>query len=254
MLRLLSPYEVQRRCGGVIACAATKGERRVMATKTMVLVVAAACWCAPAAAEAFTFRVPPGWVDLSPGAPDANFEGLPPALVSSARSGTYAAVAIDLRPTDGDPANFNAVVRPGAQRVTEEAVAYFADGLPRELTRVNPLATSRALEHRVVTVGDVHFGRVVMETSVVLGGAMRQLVYVIPGEGQTAVVTYSCPPAQYERYEPIFDAAARATLGAVEPSAPESALERILRRGAVGGILGALGGVVVWLSKKGRSR
>jgi hypothetical protein len=49
----------------------------------------------------FTYSIPDGWTDLSPGVPDSNFQNLHPDIVTEARSGKFVTFAMDLRDQDG---------------------------------------------------------------------------------------------------------------------------------------------------------
>jgi hypothetical protein len=65
----------------------------------------------------FQFQIPAGFRDLSPGAAESNFSGLPDPIVNQARSGKFAAFAMDFREEDGFYENFNAVVDSGGLRI-----------------------------------------------------------------------------------------------------------------------------------------
>jgi hypothetical protein len=178
--------------------------------------VAAVTSCAAtvfAEAGPFTFRIPEGWTDLSPGAPAANLERVPPALAAEARSRRFAAMAIDLDHVEDDFAdNFNASVSPGDAEMTSA----YVDTLAAELSRK---AATTVLEAGTVVVGGVDWGRIVFQKDT---GTRRlwHIVYLIPHgeadpeESSFATLTYTTTEARYPRAHQAFELAARATLGA----------------------------------------
>ena len=198
----------------------------------------------PAVAEAFTVQVPEGWVDLSRGAPAANFEGLRPTIAAQVQSRQYVALAYDFaHEDDGFTENLNATVQSDAERVTERTIAALARELPAIAARNSPSVALRVLESSVVLVGGVHRARLLTEVTV-NGNIVRQAVFLIPGAGQSLVLTYSSSPQEFARYLPTFDASAAATVGAVEPRSPAGPWEGILQKTLIGGVIGALGGML----------
>src|SRR4051812_47984850 len=87
-------------------------------------------------AASFKFVVPPGWVDLSPGAPPENFSKLPPAVAKQIRDGGFAFYAADLdHASDGFMENVNASVDPGTEPITQKLVDEMAAHLGDEVQK-----------------------------------------------------------------------------------------------------------------------
>ncbi|MBK8691885.1 MAG: hypothetical protein IPN17_06160 [Deltaproteobacteria bacterium] len=207
----------------------------------------------PAVAEAFTVQVPEGWVDLSRGAPAANFEGLRPTIAAQVQSRQYVALAYDFaHEDDGFTENLNATIQSGAERVTGRSIAALTRELPAIAARNTPSVALRVLESSVVLVGGVHRARLLTEVTV-NGSSVRQAVFLIPGAGQTLVLTYSSSPQEFARYLPTFDTSAAATVGAVEPPEPEGPWKGILQKTLIGGVIGALGGLLQTLFRRAKS-
>ena len=195
------------------------------------------------AATGFTFKVPDGWTDLSPGAPAANFEGLAPAIMREVKSGKYAAYAMDLaHADDGFAENFNAIVDPGSEPITEKLLDAVANGMSGEIAK-QAGGSAEVRERSLVTVAGVRAGRLVADIHL---GAIntRAMMYILPGKDEHAVVTYSAAPEAFDSYRPIFEAAAQATRGVVEPA---GFWERIGAGALSGGMRGMLIGAVVGL-------
>jgi hypothetical protein len=205
------------------------------------LVVAASAQPARAAEPApnggLTFVAPAGWTDASLGAP-GRATALP-GFREQADSGTYAFVAHAPAVEGGFVPNVNAIVKPtpSPPRVTI--------GLLEEITKVVTADivaqgfTYTFVKRELVKVGGVTFGRQLGELrrgDVVI----TSLAYTIPGQDVLAVLTFSTTPAAFARQEALFDAAARATKGALEP--PDEASKRV--GVIVGAICGGIGGAI----------
>jgi hypothetical protein len=222
--------------------------------RTLALVALAAVLLGSrAGAASFKFRVPDGWVDLSPGAPEANFAQLPPSLSQQIKSMHLAFYAADVaHGADGFMENVNVQVEPGAAPITPSLLAELSSAMDDEIKKQGGQVTYRLLESALVKVGGVTSGRYVGELG--MGGQIvKQVGYIIPGHEQHAILTYSTTPADFDHYRPIFDAAAQATVGAEEPL---DFWQRILRRAGrgalVGGVAGGLGALVWGVRRKRR--
>jgi len=195
----------------------------------------------------FTFKVPDGWTDLSPGAPAANFQGVAPKVLAEAHSGKYVAYAMDLaHADDGFAENFNAIVDPGSEPITEQLLDAVATGMSAELGRTAG-GSAEVRERGLVTVAGVRAGRLVADIHL---GAIhtRAMMYILPGKDEHAVVTYSAAPETFDQYRPVFEAAAQATGGVVEPQTYWGKLfSGALSGGMRGALLGACAGLVVAL-------
>jgi hypothetical protein len=204
-----------------------------------------------APAHAFKFAVPPGWTDLSPGAPADNWKGVPPELAQQVRAGSFAFYAADVAGSnDGFMENVNATVLPGRAKVTMQVLDQIAADLGAEVSRQLPGVQLQVLEKKLVEIHGVTCGRLVglMQGA---GTRAKQVQYLLPGPTEAAMVTYSTTPEKFAHYEPIFDAAAAATGGLGEGrSIGDSAL-----RGAIfGGVSAAIAVTLLGLLKMRRRK
>jgi hypothetical protein len=190
----------------------------------------------------FTFTPPPGWVDVSRGAPEAQRAQAPPALRAQADDPMYSYVAMDPTRVGSDFVdNMNVVVRTGARPplYTPESLAEVVKGMEDETKKHGFSVHATRVE--VVKVAGVTAGRVVADLQA--PGITTKLVqYGIPGDMSHATLTYSTSPESFARNEPLFEASAQATLGAVEASSSSMGTSARIGAiaGAVGGAVGAL--------------
>jgi hypothetical protein len=202
-----------------------------------------------AAAEPFVFAIPSGWLDLSPGAPPGNFALAPPAMVAEVKSKPFAAYAADVaHANDGFAENMNAIVNAGVMPlVTDAFVARAKAELIANMARQG--VTVNVVEATATTLAGVLVARIVGDLQL---GALRirELQYLIPGDEQYAVLTYTATPETFAEYLPVFEAAATKTRGM-----------RVLKEGLDWGQVGrsalmggAIGGVVTLLVKLARAR
>jgi hypothetical protein len=187
----------------------------------------------------FTFTPPAGWIDISRGAPEAQRAKAPPALRAQADNPTMAFMAMDAADwDDGFIENMNAVVQTGKRALpsTPEVLAEVVKGIEQEAGKGG--FTYHATKMEIVKVGGVPAGRLVGDLKG--PGVVAKLVqYSIPGDKAQAMLTYTTTPANFARYEPLFDASAQATLGAVEAKTSS-----ISQSAQIGAIAGAIGGAV----------
>ena len=167
-----------------------------------------------AAQHPFTYSIPEGWTDLSPGAPASNFENLHPGIVHQAQSGRFVAFAMDLRSEDGFYEGMNALVRKGALDTDEdlnELIPELEHAYEQEFE-----APVRIVEASHADVNDVQAIRVVYDVTLTQK-KLRQVQYLMPGGlDWYTVVTYSTVPDQYDRYRGAFDSSASGTGGVAE--------------------------------------
>ena len=71
----------------------------------------------------------------------------------------------------------------------------------------------KVLDESLRKIGDVDCGRILLEGKAKTPN--RMLVYIIPGETETAYPAYLARAADWGKYEPLFDEAAARTVGAV---------------------------------------
>jgi hypothetical protein len=207
---------------------------------------------AHAGSGGFTFTPPPGWIDVSRGAPEAQRQKAPAAVRAQADNPAIAFFAIE--PDGGGGPSFakmNAFVEVGKRTLlaTPAGLAETEKGLQAEFAKKG--VTYRALKAEVVKVAGVTSGRLVGEVQAPTG-AIDLIQYAIPGDNAMAMVTFTTSPADLARNEPIFAAAAQAIRGAVEPH-PGSLIAGTAIGGAlIGGIAGGIGALIAVLAKRKR--
>jgi hypothetical protein len=166
-------------------------------------------------ANPFTFAVPTGFVNLSPGQPEANWQGFNPQVRALVKNGNFAFYASEKTAgDDGFTENVNITLAPTEKPITEAWLTGFAGMMDGELKRsTNGQAGFAPLASKVVKIGGVPSGRIVGITKLP-GAEIKQIFYIIPSGKVTAIVTYSTTEKSFAKYEPIFDAAAQKTKGA----------------------------------------
>ncbi len=217
-----------------------------MTARTLVLALCLS-WLPAEASTAFRFRIPDGFRDLSPGAPDASFAGLPDAILTEARSGKYAAFGMDLSEEDGFYENFNAVVQTGALRVSEDFANEHKTKLPEEYAKLlgGPVVV---VEHGITSLGGVPVVRAIFDVQNP-DFPMRQMQYMVPGgNDEWAILTYTATPLTFDRYRPAFEASAAATEGAAEAKLVD--FGRAGKWGVYGAGIGLIVGLIAQLAKK----
>jgi hypothetical protein len=197
------------------------------------------------------YSIPPGWLDLSPGAPAANFARVPKEVVDQARNPRYLAMAIDMdHAKNGFAANLNVVHSPCPGPLK-------ADSLPAAAHAIQEAGRAagtdlHVVSHEIVTIGGVAAARFLDEMTLP-PHKLRQYAYLIPNGQDCAVVTYTATQERWGEYRPVFEAAALATGGV--RALPES--ERLARSlGQLTGFCagaGAVVGLVVWLARRKRT-
>lgn len=169
-----------------------------------------------AAPGGFTFATPPGWLNISPDAPESERQNVHPESLRVAQSGQYAFYAVE---NGNGGANINAIVQTGKQppRITLAVL----DGLEKgALAGAQGLGmTFRIIRKDLVKIGGVTAGRLLSELRGTQGeGDFRVLQYVIPGEMAVATLTFTAPADAFATYERTFEDTAQAMRGAREPS------------------------------------
>lgn len=195
--------------------------------------------------EALHYRLPKGWIDLVD--PDAETAGLPVNLVQQARSGRYMIYAYDPASLTRQGANtFNVVEMRAQGAVTEAVMRKTADGASKQARDMG--LEMRFLETKVVKLAGVDVGRSV--SLMTAGGVtVKLLQYLVTGKTMAATLTYACAPADFDRYVPVFEESAMATTGAYQhPRGID--LARVLKTGAIGGVLGLIGSLAFAAAKK----
>lgn len=227
------------------AASAPAGCARVVLLVAGLLLPARAAVAGRVRVAPFEFTIPEGWTDLSPGAPESNFEGLDPAAVAAARGDGAAMVAVDLAGAgDGFAENVNARIVDCPGPFDEDLLGQLARAIvsPDNAPSFGGL-TATLVESRIVAVGGATGAWILFDISRADGFRVRTAQYHIPGGTTCAILSYSTTPAAYATYAPIFEAAALATTGAADPPSRFSCARYLgagLRGGVIGGIIGAL--------------
>ena len=200
----------------------------------------------------FRFQIPEGFRDLSPGVPESNFRGVPDPVRAEAKSGKFVAFAMDLREEDGFYENFNALVTDGALYLDADTWDEEAQKLSAALGQAVGERVE-LLESELVIIQGVPAAMRVYDVTM-SGISMRQMQFLIPGETSFATLTYVATRETFSRYRPVFDAAARATLGAAAPKRGGIDWDRVIRRGFYGAMIGAFIGLILKLTQRGKGK
>ena len=199
----------------------------------------------------FTFSPPAGWIDISRGAPEAQRQKASPALLAMADNPRMPFVAFEPdSDADGFVENVNAVVQTGKRPplATPAMLAELVKAVEGQLAAQG--MTYRSLKQELVKIGGVTAGRLVGELTAP-NGHVSLVQYAIPGARAHAMLTFTTVPEKLSHYEPIFEAAAQATRGVVDPSASSS--EKL--GSFVGMIVGGLvGGIVTLIAARARRK
>jgi len=204
---------------------------------------------AHADAGKFTFTPPPGWVDISRGAPEGQRQKTPPDLLAKADNPAVAYLAVDLaHADDGFPENMNAIVQTGANPPvpTQEGLAEMVKAMQGQAAQQH--GEYRSSKAEVVKVAGVTSCRFVGEMKLASGVVTSLVQYAIPGERSFAALTFSTTPQKLVEHEPIFEASAQATGGAVEPK-PGPALPSSML-GILVGLAAAMGSMLAIRAKR----
>jgi hypothetical protein len=204
---------------------------------------------AQAGAVGFTFTPPAGWIDVSRGAPAAQRQKVPPELLAKADNPAVAYVAVNpAHDDDGLTENMTAIVQTGVSPPlpTREALAEMVKGM--EAQAVQQGATYHASKVELVKIGGVTSGRFVGEMKPATGPALSLVQYAIPGQRAYAALTFTTTPRKLAEREPIFEASAQATRGAVEPAAGGSLMPSSMI-GILAGVAAALGSMLAIRAK-----
>ncbi len=162
---------------------------------------------APASSDDLHFEIPPGWLDLSPGAPEKNFAGIPAEMARLARASRFAAAAFDLAGAqNGYASNFTDLVTDETTRIGESDVQKVADALVPET------AKGQSSERGRIQIGSVGCLRAVFDSDQ-QGHPLRHLVYVMPAGSRTAILTFTARREAFDRYLAAFERVAHATQG-----------------------------------------
>jgi hypothetical protein len=225
----------------------------VQLTRFTALVAASAAFAA--FSSDFQYQVPDGFRELRtatrPG--DADESKVPRQLLQLARNPRYALVAIDPQSTSRDAvgATFNVVEMKSTGHMTLDLAKNAATAIAAQFK-------SQGISATVVDVSVVPMNGV--DTSVTTmdleggSGTMRMRQYVLPGLNGAAVLSYSAPRADFEKFYPAFLRSLKATRGVAEPESVGWSWKEFFKAGLMGGLIGALLGVARYVIKKLKRR
>lgn len=150
---------------------------------------------APKSASHFSFKVPDGWTD------------------KSGEGRAYFTLAVD----EKDHLAMQAKVQPGGTPVSPQLVAnYLAEAQQSVAKITGGTAQLKALDARNVTIGGVTAVRFLFELppppEAENPQPTRQVQFYIPVADQHAIITFTAPSKSYEKFAPLFDKTAAATV------------------------------------------
>jgi hypothetical protein len=177
--------------------------RTVFAVMVAILLVATT-----ALAHPFSFKIPPGFVDL--GHMTISERNMVPSSILSAKVG-YDVYAVKL---DGGRVLGQFMVKVGAGGTPIRVLVQdLFTGMPKDPR----LAKGKFLAHEIVTLHGVECG--VIEREDVLNGAkLHQLMYILPGGKDTAWLKLVAPPEHFDEVRGPFELAVRGVGGVSAPT------------------------------------
>jgi len=168
---------------------------------------------AVADAGAFTFYIPEGWVDLSPGTPEANLDRVTPDVRIAAKgvranpeSLLYAALP------DSDTVMY-AIMRPETSTEPLDDAA-----LQRAANDIGWHDHFVVEKKNVEVVDGLAWGRFFGKTD----NGKRFLTYLVPGRPRSLLLVFIARADSFDASLPVFEKAARATRGAEQPLPPKT--------------------------------
>jgi len=206
----------------------------VQLTRFIALVTFLAAAALAALASDFKYQVPTGFRELRtatrPG--DADESNVPAKLLREARNPNYILVAVDPLTTTRNSAGatFNVVEMKSTGHMTLDLATKTAHALAASLN-------ATLIDVNVVPINGVDSAMTTLEVNDGRG-MIRMRQYVFPGPNGAAVLTYSAPRDDFEKYEYFFTASAKATTGVGEPPGPKWSWKEFFLSGLAGGLLG----------------
>lgn len=186
-----------------------RARRRVPRWIVAFIATLLAVGVAMAAQSQFRFRVPEGWIDISPGAPPENLTKVLPQIRAQAESNVIGERLFMAAPPD--------VAALAMAYLASEADSYPLDGEDFEAARARLGWHGQFVVEngqREVVRG-LTWARFTGHTGA--DPDTRFVCYVIPGNPRSITLLMAAPSASFAQLLPSFDAAARATEGAENP-------------------------------------
>ncbi len=212
---------------------ATSLRSGVAPAAAMVALLAAglATWSYSVALETpLRVPIPPGWVDLSPGVPDRNFDGFPPSLRERASQHGVVTLAAERA---ADPGTITGQVLVVEIHNGELEVDSVARELGTNLAKAIPGAHVES--QRAEFIAGVRVVRAEVSLS---DGAV--VMYAVPVIARTATVAFTCAVVECDRVRKVAAATLGETRGLAEPTFPVRYTAPLVRSGAMLAIFVAL--------------
>jgi hypothetical protein len=225
---------------------------RSRALRLPLVVLAAVLLAAGVGAWAFSMRletplrvpIPDGWVDLSPGVPEASFSAFPPTLREEARA--HGVVAFAAERATGPSGEVD-------QAMTVRLTSGEMSGSSLERTFAGALAAAipgaRVVSEGVEIIQGVRCVRAELSS-----GEDTVIAYAAPVMAQTAVAVFSCAAAECGRVRETAAATMRAIEGLAEPASRSRYLAPLVRAGGVLAVFAAILVGLVVLEETHRER
>ena len=200
----------------------------------------------------FSFTYPDGWIPVNRAAMGNVNDVLPPEVKNWVAKNN---VNLNQLPVmlirEGHEEfleNLNVVIHPQQIPVDESTVKKLTGIVGQQYTAIGGKVTDVQGSVQKMSSRDV----IVMEYQARLPGnpfLLRQRQVSFPGGGKTYIVTCTAKADTFAKFQPAFDSVL-ASFQAPDPVAQGLNWNRAALTGVVGGVLGALIGVVSWLAKK----
>lgn len=149
----------------------------------------------PAQVSRFQFKVPEGWVDKTPASANA---------------------AVRLAFDEANQLAFQAKVAPGSEPVTLEFLDKYISESQKAVKRITG-GELKVLKKDGFDVDGIIAARFIFETppppdAPADAPSARQVQYYVPAGDQHAIMTFTAPASTFEKWQPLFDKTARATI------------------------------------------
>jgi len=143
----------------------------------------------------FQFKLPDGWVDKSPASANAVYR-----------------LAFD----EPNQLAFQAKVAPGSEPVTQEFLEKYASESQKAVKRISGVEL-KVIKKDGFDVDGIISARFIFETppppdAPPNAPPARQMQYYVPAGDQHAILTFTAPASTFEKWLPLFDKTARATV------------------------------------------
>jgi hypothetical protein len=175
--------------------------------------------CGPVfSASNLKFATPPGWLNLSPGAPAENFTKIPEATAKAFKDAKVVAAAMDVDAKTGDGgANMVAEILHTSFPISETSMKEFGTQMVESASQKSgskyTLSTTGILQ-----ISGVTCGRSVSETQTKLGTALTQVTYVLPDGPDLGIMTVTIATKHFKKNESALDEIARSVTGIRAPA------------------------------------